>query len=66
VDALLGLTAVAVQHNAHLRTPKHGSSYRMDGSVADTTCYTQAVDRQKVKAKDEFHETARITANRYA
>jgi hypothetical protein len=38
----------------------------MDGSVADTTCYTQAVDRQKVKAKDEFHETARITANRYA
>jgi len=47
-------------------TYENGSSYRMDGSVADTTCSTQAVDRQKVKAKDEFHETARITANRYA
>lgn len=35
----------------------------MDGSVADTTCYTQAVDRQQVKPIDEFHETARITAN---
>ena len=27
---------------------KHGSRYRMDGGVADTTCYTQAVNRQKV------------------
>jgi hypothetical protein len=89
VAALLGLTAVADQHNA-LHSPvlsshkgsshcwccstqraspnptKHGSRYRMDGSVADTTCYTQDVDRQKVKPIDEFHETARITANRYA
>ena len=30
------------------RDPKHGGRYRMDEVEADTTCETQAVNRQKV------------------
>jgi hypothetical protein len=38
--------------NAHalrtpLQTPKHGAAIAMDGGMAGTACYTQAVNRQE-------------------